>query len=709
MIRILICLLPVLIFSQFQWPLAPVDQQHRISATFDECREDRDHFHNGTDMPLAPGEEVLSIEAGYTGGVGSDWIRVGQFAYVHVTPNPAITDGATYIQKGDVVGWTDSYAHIHLNYGYYPDYKNPLLPGKLTPFDDPYHPRSPIITLVQDGTQNPFLGSVISGRVDIIAQAADTTDMINNARIDMNNGVYKIGWALYSEDKSTLLEGPYYWFEANQYYSSNYINNVYAPGSSTSIYRYIVTNKITSNGYLDCDQYTPGNYQLAVMSVDTRDNWDTTYVHVTISDQDLVPPGQPTLTYVGPDGAGGVKLDWIPPTDADLSGYFLEFSFDGATWSSNHGPDVLTADKTSFTIGNFPKDRLVMFRLFAVDDAPIPNYSEVTDTYATRLSDSEERILIVDGFDRTNGSWTALQHDFAVSYAEAIENSGSMASIASVSNEWVTGSGDLSVYHNVFWFTGDDSRTDETFSTGEQSALKTYLDGGGALLASGAEIGYDLSAGSTGDVDFLKNTLHVNYAGDNSGSYVVNGTGDYFSGLSLNYGTTPYEEDWPDHFTAASGGQVVLKYGNGLNAGVGYRDASYSTLVLGFTFETISGADDRSDLIGRALGFFKGTTGNDLVEIPITSSITAIYPNPFNAMVEIKYTLENTADTDIRIFDIRGREVYHEFHPGSHSGYHAWSWQAMDLYGNDLPSGTYIVQISQKGSMQLSEKLLLLK
>ncbi|MCF7808497.1 MAG: T9SS type A sorting domain-containing protein [Candidatus Marinimicrobia bacterium] len=708
----LLLLLPLLALTQvtnFQWPLAPVDQQHRISATFDECREDRDHFHNGTDMPLAPGGNVLSIIAGQVTGIGSDWIRVEDFAYVHVNANPALNVGNT-VAKGAVIGTTDSYAHIHLNYGGgasgHP-LGNPLLPGKISPFEDPYHPRSPIITLVQDGTQNPFSGSVISGRVDIIAQAADTTDL--QSSIDMNNGVYEIGWALYSADKSTLLEGPYYWFKADGYYSNSYINNVYAPGSSTSIYRYIVTNKIYSNGYLDCDQYAPDNYQIAVMSVDTRDNWDTTYVHVSISDQDLVPPGQPLISYVGPDGAGGARIDWIPPTDADLNGYFLEFSFDGETWTSNHGPDILTPDKSSFTIGSFPQDRLVRFRMFAVDDAPIPNYSEVSDTYATRLSNSGEHILIVDGFDRTNGSWTALQHDFAISYAEAIENSGSPASITTVSNEWVTGAGDLASYNSVFWFTGDDSRTDETFSTAEQSAIKTYLAGGGALFASGAEIGYDLSAGSTGDVDFMNNTLHINYAGDDAGSYTVNGAGDYFSGLNLRYGSMPYEEDWPDHFTAWSGGEVILNYGNNLNAGIGFRNATYATLVLGFTFETISGEADRSELVGRALGYFNGTTGIDDYKLPLTSSITDIYPNPFNASVEVKFALEHLADTDIRIFDLRGAEVYHERLSGAQIGSHTWSWFARDNYGNDLPSGTYVIQIEQKGVMSMSEKLLLLK
>jgi len=116
---------------------------------------------------------------------------------------------------------------MHLNYGGgasgHPT-GNPLLPGGLVPFSDPYHPRSPIIQFVQDGTASVFPSNNLSGRVDIVAQAADTTDLWSS--IDMNNGIYTIGWALYSADTSTVLNGPHFWFEADELYSNSYINNV---------------------------------------------------------------------------------------------------------------------------------------------------------------------------------------------------------------------------------------------------------------------------------------------------------------------------------------------------------------------------------------------------------------------------------------------------------------------------------------------------
>jgi len=705
-------LLPLWLTAQinnFPWPLAPMDQQHRISATFDECREDRDHFHNGTDMPLAPGENVLSIMAGTVTQIGTDWIRVEDFAYVHVTPLATLHVGNT-VTQGAVVGHTDSYAHIHLNYGGgvsgHPT-GNPLLPGKITPFVDHYHPRSPLIQFVMDGTANAFPGNSLSGRVDIVAQAADTTDL--QSSIDMNNGIYTIGWALYSADTSEILRGPHFWFEADELYSNAYINWVYAPGSSTSIYRYRVTNRIGSNDYLDCDLYEPGPYVISVMSSDTQNNWDTTYVRVQLSDIDLLPPGQPNFSYVGPDEDGNLRLEWEAPSDQDLGGYILEFSFNGTTWSSNHGPDILTPDLTSFTFEGLPQNSYIQFRLKAVDTASIPNQSEYSDTYGVRLNGNQPSILIVDGFDRMDGSWTSSQHNFATYYSEAIVNSGSSAAISTVSNEWVTSSQDLSNYETVCWFIGDESQSGETFSTAEQSVISAYVAGGGYFFASGAEIGFDLSAGSAEDESFLNQVLHVNYAGDNADNLHVDGSAPHFSGISFNYGTTPYIEDWPDYFTPALGGETALEYGNSLVAAVGSHQVNSATFVMGLAFETIDTEEQRAALMERILQYFAGTTETTEFQNPLEMSLNRLYPNPFNASIKIEYQLDQVGESHMLIYDLRGSMVSKQKLSSVSPGNYIWNWYAENDRGQSMASGAYFIQLIQGGQLSRAHKIVLLK
>ncbi|NQV50311.1 MAG: T9SS type A sorting domain-containing protein [Candidatus Marinimicrobia bacterium] len=708
----LILIMPFSLFAQinnFSWPMAPMNTQHRISATFDECREDRDHFHNGTDMPLAHGENVLNIQAGLVLEIGSDWIRVEDFAYVHVIPLATLHVGNS-VAQGGVVGQTDSYAHVHLNYGGgasgHPA-GNPLLPGKITPFVDSYHPRSPIIQFVSDGSFVAFPSNNLSGRVDIIAQAADTTDLLSS--IDMNNGIYTIGWALYTADTTEVLQGPFFEFEANVQYSNANINWVYAPGSSTSIYKYIITNHFNYNGFLDCDLYPPGPYIVSVMSSDTQDNWDTTFVPIQISDIDILPPGQPVITYLGPDDNGDLHLEWTAPNDPDLAGYILEFSSTSGSWTPYPGTDLITADMTSVTVTGFPVNAYRQFRLVAIDDAPIPNRSQQSDTYGVRLNSTAGNVLIVDGFDRTNGSWTSKSHNFATYYAEAIVNSGSPVSISTASNEWVTQSQNLSTYDVVIWFVGDDSRTEETFSTAEQNIISNYLTAGGYFFASGAEIGYDLSAGSAADRAFLNQTLHLDYAGDDGNSPAVNGLAPYFSGINFSYGTTPYEEDWPDYFTPNSGGEIALQYGNSRNAAISYRNESSGTIVMGLAFETIDTELARSNLMGRVLQYFNGTVNIDDIQNPATLSISRIYPNPFNGSTRIDYQLDESGTATLYVFDILGHQVITVALGNQNAGTYSWNWNGSDQFGSALPSGAYFARIGQELRQSSTQKMLLLK
>ncbi len=694
------------LWAGFPWPLAPMNEQHRVSATFDECRADRDHFHSGTDIPLAQGGAALSIEAGQVTGFDpngiNSWIRVGRYAYVHTVPNPALNVG-DFVNQGAIVGWTNDQNHIHLNDGGGASgyaYANSLRVGGISPFVDPYRPRSPVISLRLDGTATRFPTNQLSGRVDIWAQAADTTDL--ESTIDMNNGVYKIGWALYSADTSTLLEGPYYRFQADNLYSSAYINNVYAPGSNTSTYIYIVTNRYNANSYLDCDAYATGNYVIAVMSADTRNNWDTTYVAVEFTDTDWLAPEPPVLEFAGLDNSGQMTLKWNASAAPDLAGYKLYYSFDGASWNNNLGPETLTSEMTSYTFPGFPENSFIYLKMTAVDNAPIPNESGFTDTYGVKMNLPGPQILIVDGFDRTSGSWTANAQDFSTTYGSAISSAVGEVGIQSATNEWVQNSGDLSGYQAIIWFVGDDSRTAETFSGSEQTIIENYLSSGGNVFLSGSEIGYDLSAGNTGDLDFMHYWLGLDYAGDASGNYSLSGTLEPFAGFTATFGAQPYIDDWPDYFNPTGSGYPLLAYGNQLYAGIAntiiQNELTGRVLTVGFAWETMAPAAARLDFMTRLFQYFGGSTAVDdeKRQIPAGFTLSAAYPNPGNGRVGLLFATPLSGRFSFLVYDILGRMVYSramDLTPGQH----LLNWDNADNFGHLVGSGMYLIRIKGAG------------
>jgi hypothetical protein len=169
----------------------------------------------------------------------------------------------------------------------------------------------------------------------------------------------------------------------------------------------------------------------------------------------------------------------------------------------------------------------------------------------------------------------------------------------------------LPAYRAVVWSLGEESTADETFDAQEQALVQAYLQGGGALLASGAEIAWDLDAqGSASDRAFLRGTLGTAYSADDAGTYftqagVPNGVFAGLPALRFDDGTFgTYDVDWPDVLAPADAlSTVCLRYQNGLVAGLQRTAGSARVLLFGFPLEAITDSSLRARLLRQALRF----------------------------------------------------------------------------------------------------------
>jgi len=153
----------------------------------------------------------------------------------------------------------------------------------------------------------------------------------------------------------------------------------------------------------------------------------------------------------------------------------------------------------------------------------------------------------------------------------------------------------------VIWTLGDESTADLTFSPDEQAAVTTYLAAGGAVLASGSEVAYDLGYSGHG-ATFLASALGAAFAADDSNSYTVSGEGPLAGLGPYGYGGAgaPYPEDYPDVLSAASGAVVLLRYGAGTAAAVGRQGGG---ALVGFPLEVMDQPSDRAALVAALLGY----------------------------------------------------------------------------------------------------------
>jgi hypothetical protein len=84
------------------------------------------------------------------------------------------------------------------------------------------------------------------------------------------------------------------------------------------------------------------------------------------------------------------------------------------------------------------------------------------------------------------------------------------------------------------------------------------------------------------------------------------------------------------------------------------------------------------------------------------------YPNPFNPATRLAYELPEVVDVQIRISDMRGREVVSWTEAAQSPGYYEKIWAAQDGQGNPVGAGVYFVTM-QVGDQRHSQKILLLK
>jgi len=86
----------------------------------------------------------------------------------------------------------------------------------------------------------------------------------------------------------------------------------------------------------------------------------------------------------------------------------------------------------------------------------------------------------------------------------------------------------------------------------------------------------------------------------------------------------------------------------------------------------------------------EGESGGDhLSQLPLEFGIVSVFPNPFNSVAEIRFTLDRPGLATVTIFDLLGREVKRIETWADAPGHYQVSWQA------DVASGLYFAELRQ--------------
>jgi hypothetical protein len=283
------------------------------------------------------------------------------------------------------------------------------------------------------------------------------------------------------------------------------------------------------------------------------------------------------------------------------------------------------------SISNLAPDVDWFFRVASTNAAGESLPSEVVGCrLAGPLTLPAPRVLYVNGYDRidrflaprqTAGSMTfdrcqprrMNSYDYVVQHGNALGENG--VPYDSCQNDAIIGNVvRLTNYAAVVWGSGNESTADDTFNATEQARVADYLDRGGRLFVSGAEIAWELNG-----TPFLSNYLHAALAADDAATYNFSAlSGAAFAGNPAarfddgTFGT--YNVAYPDRLTPLSGATAALNYATGGAAGIEWNN---QLIYLGFPFETITTATAREAYMLDVLKYF------DLLPKPIVLDFDA--------------------------------------------------------------------------------------
>jgi len=317
--------------------------------------------------------------------------------------------------------------------------------------------------------------------------------------------------------------------------------------------------------------------------------WSTT-THTTTVDLDLHNVPDPVALTSPADDAIDIPLkplmDW--GAAAETTSYKLEIDDSAVFDSIDYEVTVIGSTEHAVTT-YLQSDTEYFWRVRADNACGEGSYSEVF-SFTTR---DVPPVLLVDDSDSDD--------DFQADYSAALN-----AILGAGSHDiWDTNNSDnepdaelLSLYKAVVWYTGSEfSQSAPVAGPGPagETALATWLDGGGCFFISSADYHY----ARNGVTPLMSSYLGVDSVMDDTGQEDIWGTNTVFAGLGPYTMAYPFT-DYSDEITPTVTAEVAFmgtKFGIDRSAAVNKQGETYVTAYLGYAWEAIASAGDREEVL----------------------------------------------------------------------------------------------------------------
>jgi len=195
-------------------------------------------------------------------------------------------------------------------------------------------------------------------------------------------------------------------------------------------------------------------------------------------------------------------------------------------------------------------------------------------------------------------------------------------------------------------------------------------------------------------------------------------TVSYWRWYTNNLGNNPSEDWWDVAVTNNGTTWVALEHTQASSASwqqFTFELTEYITLTDHVQLRFVASDANLGSLVEAGVDDFLldasygvSTAVGDEPAAPSALALGDCYPNPFNPLTRIAFTVPRASDVDLAVYDVSGRRVATLVHGPVAAGRHEVVWQGRDDHGGVAASGVYFSRLSCDGAL-LTRKMLLLK
>ena len=96
-------------------------------------------------------------------------------------------------------------------------------------------------------------------------------------------------------------------------------------------------------------------------------------------------------------------------------------------------------------------------------------------------------------------------------------------------------------------------------------------------------------------------------------------------------------------------------------------------------------------------------------QTPRATALLGAYPNPFNPSTTIRFTLQNSTQARVAIYNVEGRLVRVLADEARTAGSHEMVWLGTDRSGRSVASGTYLYRLTTADGFDQTGSIVLVK